>query len=135
MKRHNPMQWNCGDQGCFNKKRRPKIEMFGECFPGNINFGDVDGLVEINGRALFLEWKSPESRSIPKGQEIYMQRLTSDGMAAWIIVTGDAETMEVSQFQLVTRGIFRPVVQTNLDGVKAEIARWAIWAKNQRVAA
>ena len=57
-KGYNPLRWDCEKRGCFNIKRRPKIEVFHKCFPGNINFGDVDGIVEINGRGLMLEWKS-----------------------------------------------------------------------------
>ena len=53
----NPMRWDCDTDGCFNVKRRPKIEMFADCFPRRINFGDVDGLVEIGGRFCLLEWK------------------------------------------------------------------------------
>jgi len=51
---YNPLRWDCQKRGCFNLKRRPKIEIFAECFPGRINFGDVDGIVEINGNALLL---------------------------------------------------------------------------------
>lgn len=49
---YNPLRWDCERRGCFNLKRRPKIEVFAECFPGRINFGDVDGIVEIGGNAL-----------------------------------------------------------------------------------
>ena len=31
---YNPLRWDCERQGCFNLKRRPKIEVFADCFPG-----------------------------------------------------------------------------------------------------
>ena len=46
---YNPMRWDCEKSGCFNVKCRPKIEVFAECFPGRINFGDMDGRVELGG--------------------------------------------------------------------------------------
>jgi len=61
---HNPMRWDCQKQGCFNKKKRPRIEMFAECLPGKIAVGDVDGLVEIKGNFLFLEFK--EHSNLPE---------------------------------------------------------------------
>ena len=65
----NPLRWDCDHQGCFNKLKRPKIEVFADCFPGRINFGDVDGIVEINGYLLILEWK-PERIELSRGQGI-----------------------------------------------------------------
>jgi hypothetical protein len=75
---YNPLRWDCEKQGCFNKKCRPKIEIFADCFPRRINFGDVDGLVEINGKGLLLEWKSV-LKDIPTGQKIAYQKLTQGG--------------------------------------------------------
>ena len=34
---YNPLRWDCERQGCFNLKRRPKIEVFADCFPGRIS--------------------------------------------------------------------------------------------------
>lgn len=60
---YNPMQWNCERQGCFNVKKRPKIEMFADCLPRKISFSDIDGIVEINGNLLLLEWKDHQKIS------------------------------------------------------------------------
>jgi hypothetical protein len=46
---YNPLRLDCAAQGCFNLKRRSNIELFADCFPGRISFGDVDGIVEIGG--------------------------------------------------------------------------------------
>ena len=37
----NPLRWDCAKRGCFNEKKRPKIEVFAECFPGRISFGKI----------------------------------------------------------------------------------------------
>jgi metallo-beta-lactamase family protein len=55
----NPMRWDCAEQGCFNHKKRPKIELFADCLPGRIAFSDIDAIAEINGNLLLLEWKDP----------------------------------------------------------------------------
>ena len=34
---YNPMRWDCERDGCFNVLRRPKIEVFADCFPRRIN--------------------------------------------------------------------------------------------------
>lgn len=34
---YNELRYNCETQGCFNIKKRPKIEIFAECFPRKCN--------------------------------------------------------------------------------------------------
>ncbi len=70
------MRWDCGKRGCYNVKHRPKIEEFAECFPGKISMGDVDGLVEINGHFLLLEWKSV-SKDLGYGQRKTYEQITA----------------------------------------------------------
>ena len=127
MNGHNPMRWNCSDRGCFNVKRRPKIEVFHDCFPRRISFGDVDGIVEINGKALLLEWKS-EPKPLPTGQRIMYERITKTGDLSVIIGCGDAETMETLQMQTVFMGKFSEVKQAALEDLKAAMRRWVSYA-------
>jgi hypothetical protein len=119
----NPLRWDCEKQGCFNKKRRPKIEVFHDVFPRRINFGDVDGIVEINGKALMLEWKSYEG-DIPTGQRIMYSRITKSGLITVICVTGNAETMECTSYRLFFKGELHPAQKANLDAVKDVMRRW-----------
>lgn len=120
---HNPLRWDCEKQGCFNKKRRPKIEVFADCFPRRINFGDVDGLVELNASGLLLEWKSVKG-SLPTGQKIAHKKLSMDGRFTTICVVGDAETMECSHYALFYRGEYFPYREADLSKVKQVIRRW-----------
>ena len=124
----NPMRWDCNQKGCFNKKRRPKIEVFHDALPGRISFGDVDGIVEIEGNALVLEWKG-ENAPIPKGQVIMWTRLTRGGIFTVFVIEGDAETMEVFGFRKFFDGKLYDPEKTDLDCIKKKIAAWVLYAK------
>jgi len=122
----NPMRWDCSKQGCFNKLKRPKIEIFAECLPGRIAFTDVDAVVEIGGNLLELEWKC--HREIAEGQAIKFRRATRTCHLTVIIVEGDAETMAVDAIAVVSAGIIGPWCETDIEGLKRKIAEWALWA-------
>ncbi len=129
---YNPMRWDCTKDGCFNQKMRPKIEVFAECFPGKINFGDVDGIVEINSHALMLEWKG-HIGVIPTGQRIMYERITKNGFFAVLCIIGNPETMEVKQYQIFWKGKLGPVVVCDLIGLKDKIKNWADYARGARL--
>jgi len=105
--------------------RRPKIEVFAECFPGNINFGDVDGEVEIGKFFCQLEWKSGGSGNIPTGQRIKFERYTrmKNGNVV-IVVEGDAETMVVSRYCYFWGGKQRRWRDASLDDIQDFLRRW-----------
>lgn len=127
---YNPMRWECEKQGCFNKLKRPKIEVFADCFPGKISFGDVDGVVEINGHFLYLEWKP--NTAISTGQRILIERRTEDGLSAYLIVAGNAETMEVKQYAIAWNGTINPWMVGTLDDLKNRIRNWVAIARKTR---
>ncbi len=127
----NPMRWDCNERGCFNVKRRPKIEVFSECFPGKISFGDVDGIVEINGFGLMLEWKT-DTKKPTIGQRIMYERLTKSGLLSVLLVVGNAETMEVSHMSIFFNGKHTDLKEANLEIVKNKIKSWVKWAKNNK---
>jgi hypothetical protein len=94
--KENPMRWDCEDgKNCFNRLMRPKIEVFAECLPGKCQFTDVDGLTEVNGYGLLLEWKSSPG-VIVRGQSLAYERLTKTGLIYVLVLAGDAETMRVT---------------------------------------
>lgn len=131
---HNPMRWDCKDRGCFNIKHRPKIEIFAECFPGRINFGDVDGLVEIGGQFLLLEWKSDRT-VLPEGQRILYVKLTRLAPAVVFVVLGDAEVMEVEGLVVFRRGRRIPLKgheRRTIETLKDSIRAWAEWAARNK---
>jgi len=97
MGQFNPLIHNCERDGCFNKRHRPRIEDFGDCWPGKIGMGDLDGIVEVGGHFLVLEWKSVE-KDIPRGQDIMYKRMTVNPDYTVVVVCGDAETMTVKSY-------------------------------------
>ncbi len=125
----NPMRWNCETKGCFNKKRRPKIEEFAECLPGRIAFSDVDAIVEVNDHFLWLEWKSYEG-PLPTGQRIMFERMThgEEGRFSVLVIVGNAETMQVEASAWVLHGKVGARQPSDLEDVKERIRRWAQWA-------
>ena len=118
------MRWDCETQGCFNKKLRPKIEVFRDCFPGNISFGDVDGIVELNSAFLMLEWKSPGGK-VTRGQELMYRRFSKIHNSSVIVAEGNAETMDVTAYSTFWEGQLGECTASDLDGLKDKIERWA----------
>lgn len=125
----NPMRWDCEKRECFNKKRRPKIELFADCFPRNISFGDVDAEVEINGHFLQLEWKTYIG-SPPGGQLIKFHHYTRRPGFNVIVVCGDAETMKIEAFQIWDNGDGGAWTAASFHDLKSLVARWANWAQH-----
>ncbi len=134
MSGRNPMRWDCKEHGCFNWKKRPKIEEFADCLPGNIKFGDIDGIVDINGRALAIEWKGDTVSEIPTGQRIMYERLSREGILTVLMLVGDARTMVVLRRALARRGKITTWQPCTLEDAKEYIKRWAEWAGKQRLA-
>jgi hypothetical protein len=127
---YNPLRWDCAKRGCFNLKRRPKIELFADCFPGRMSFGDVDGIVEVNGNALLLEWKS-EERDLPAGQRILYERLTRNSPISVLIVVGDAETMAVEASAIFFEGTRYPpegFAPADLAIIRHHMTTWSAYA-------
>lgn len=120
------MRWDCNADGCFNEKRRPKIEVFAECFPRRINFGDVDGLVELNGYFCMLEWKG-DGGSVKVGQRITYEKFTQTLGNVVFVVSGDAETMDVVNYRLFWLGKGGVPVPCDLSELKARLTKWVEW--------
>lgn len=122
----NPMRWDCAKQGCFNRKKRPKIEIFADCLPGRIAFSDVDAIVEINGNLLLLEWK--DHQEINRGQRILFERMTRLCPATVLVVEGDAEDMAVSSIRTIWNGAIRESEPGNLEKLRQYIREWSDYA-------
>lgn len=130
----NPMRWKCERDGCFNTKRRPKIEAFAECFPRRINFGDVDGIVELCGKFCMLEWKG-DGGSLRQGQTMTYRAFTSIPGNTVFVVQGDAETMDVERYCVFWQGRQCPWVVGGLAEVKGRIRSWVNWVQQPAEAA
>lgn len=122
----NPMLWNCEQRGCFNRVKRPKIEVFAEDLPGKIAVSDVDGVVEIAGHFLFLEFKS--HTDIPRGQSLLFKRLTKlSRKVAVLVIVADAETMICHERCVFYDGKQEPWQSCDLQDVKEMLRDWVEW--------
>lgn len=123
---YNPLNWNCHKEGrCYNIALRPKIEVFADCFPKKIAMSDIDGMVEINGHFLALEWKTSGAK-MPTGQRIMFERFTQNSDKDIVIeVRGNAETMEVFYYRMFRSGVYEQMRPSSLEGVKDIMREWA----------
>jgi len=48
---------NCEIDGCYLKNQTPDWGFLDNSFSGKIRVSDIDGIVEVNGHLLILEWK------------------------------------------------------------------------------
>jgi len=119
------MRWDCSKTGCFNVKCRPKIQVFDDCFRGKIRMGDVDGIVEMGGHFLMLEWKSKHRAMLDIGQRIMYERITRSDRFTVIVVCGSAETMEVTSYCVYSGGKCSEWVDGGLADVRAWIKNWS----------
>jgi hypothetical protein len=131
----NPITWPCEEQGCWNIKCRPKIEYFAGCWPGKISMSDIDGIVEINGHYLVLEWKRHDAgEELPVGQRIMFERLSATGLFTVAVVKGNPETMDVRSIRFFWNGKQHQPEASCLADVQQKFERWAAWAKGVRAA-
>lgn len=108
------LDWSCQKHGCF-KDNLPDWGWLDSAFPGKCRVGDIDGMVEMYGRHLFLEWK-PEGKPLHKGQEIALRRLTQNSRSVALVLFGDARLSVVRSLQLIQNGEVGPIVAaTNED--------------------
>ena len=129
---YNPIRYDCEQEGCFNRVKRPKLEVFAECFPGRIAMSDVDGIVEIGGHILMLEWRCRRGGGT-KAQEILAERFTaSSPKHVYLEVVGDAETMEVTEMRAFRHGECKDGWQPyDLPRLIDFLRRWAHHAKGR----
>ena len=132
---YNPLRHKCETSGCFNEVHRPKIEEFAECFGGNNNFGDCDGMVEKKGKICMLEWKGLNGKLVG-GQIIAFEHLTmnSDGTHngnVVFVIEGEPRTMAVTRYCMFWGGRQMEWVSGDFNSVKELIRQWDTWASRQ----
>ena len=119
------LRWDCNKRGCFNKKKRPNLEVFDNCFRGRISIGDVDGIVEINGNFLLMEWKDPSCPDVSGGQKYMYQNMTKDEKYTVVCVYGDCETMVVDSIQIYYKGSAGERHFCDLNELQGRVSKWA----------
>ena len=119
------MRWDCRPErdGCYRRLGQPDLTLLDECFPGRIAMTDVDGLVEIGGRFLFIEWK--RRGDVPAGQRIMFERLTKHPEFTVLVILGDPGSMTVERYDVFRNGRRRGWRDCDMRGLKRHIRAWA----------
>ena len=119
------MRWDCSPDrdGCYRRLGQPDLTVLDECFPGRIGMTDVDGLVEIGGQFLFIEWK--RRGDVPVGQRIMFERLTRHPEFTILVILGDPATMAVERFDVFRDGRRRGWRACDLPELKRHVRVWA----------
>lgn len=123
---YNPIHHDCETGGCWNKQYRPNIEFFYHALPRKITMSDIDGVVEVNGSVLFLEWKS-HGGELPTGQRILAERLTQiSPKITYVVVQHDpGNPMLVEAVKVAYAGKFSDWQPCDFEGLFDRVKRWA----------
>lgn len=118
------LRWDCAVKGCF-RQMCPKLGAFDPCFPGKIGMSDVDGIVEIAGHFLMLEWKA-QGGSVTTGQRIMFERLTAlSPHLTVIVVSGHPRELTIKSVQVFHGGAAAAPETCDFDGLMARVHRWS----------
>ena len=119
------MRWDCSPDrdGCYRERGQPDLTVLDECFPGRIAMTDVDGLVEINGQFLLIEWK--RRGDVPAGQRIMFERMTRHPEFTILVIVGDPATMEVKCYDVFQDGRRKGWRDCDLSELKRRVGAWA----------
>ncbi|MCO5159654.1 MAG: hypothetical protein M9939_00840 [Mesorhizobium sp.] len=123
---YNPIHHDCEAKGCWNKQYRPNIEYFYHALPRKLTMSDIDGVAEVNGSFLFLEWKSHKG-PLPVGQRILAERLTrlSTQITYVVIQHEPGNPMGIENVMVVHAGKFSEWQECSIIDLNDRIAAWA----------
>ncbi len=96
------MRHNCESDGCFEKKYRCQLGKLDHLFPGNNGMTDIDGYCFVNGKKMFLEWKTSSS-AVPAKQMEALNALSKDALV--IVAWGDPMEMIPTSFMVIHDGL------------------------------
>lgn len=88
---------------------------------------DVDGLIERNGKCLFIETKQPGA-SIPYGQALMHKTLVRAGFSV-LIVWGEKDSP--CKIKLLTPSTTRTYEQADIETLRSLVSKWFTWADKQ----
>lgn len=110
----------CIHKGCY-RERLPNWTSFNDCFPRGIRISDIDGIVEVGGRFLMLEWKGSKKVSLPDGQRLLLRRFGKPPDAV-ICLRGTPSDLQWLVFDGGEPQGWRDI---SLDEAKTWVKRWA----------
>lgn len=126
------LRHKCDKGGCYKEKYLPDWGILKGCFPRGIEPSDVDGIVEIDGSVLMLEWK-PAPGALTKGQRIMFEKITGTCPNVRVLVIYGPKNSP-TQIQLFQHGRSRFKQQANVDFLRWYCEEWGALAQKRKVA-
>ena len=122
---------DCTKQGCYKETCLPDWGIFDGCFnekSERIRIGDLDGVVEVDGSILFLEWKRFENR-LSYGQERLFRSLTENSAKQKVlIVYGDLNCRDGLKYQIISGGKFGGFIPCDVEILREMLGIWTLEA-------
>lgn len=125
------VNFKCGTDACFKQSHIWDYSMFDGCFgSSNIRPMDIDGFVERNGKALFIETKGGNVGQIPVGQMRSLEWMARGIGQTVLVMFGNPGNPERA-FALYPGGLRRDWNPATVDDMRDFVARWFSWAESQ----
>ena len=129
------LRWDC-EQGenCYIEQILPNWAVFNECFAGTrIRITDVDGVVERNGKFLFIEVKQ-NTKTILTGQKILFEKLTENAPHISVLLLyahNVSKEMDIQEYAVFKNGeMTQDWTPTNTEEMKGYVKAWFQRAHN-----
>ena len=119
--------------GCYLVNLHAPIHFFDDCFGGNIEMMDIDGVVERNGHFLLLEWKT-NGGTLHQGQRILLSKFTEKGKKFLaVVVFGPVNPTSITELQIIpyVLGEAKPAETVTLEQLQAKVRKWYEWADSR----
>ncbi len=123
---------NCETQGCFIKVATVDWGFLDNSFSGRIKIGDIDGIVEANGRLLILEWKGINVPT-PKGQHIMFTNITKISKIIVFVINGDTLLNKPTHIKIYKHGRIAYDRECNEEKLKELCTSWEKKARSGEI--
>ena len=120
------LRHKCSVGGCYKERYLPDWGILDGCFPRGIKPSDIDGVVEINGYMLFLEWKTPGGK-VSVGQRRMFERQTQYATRQQVlIIYGDLG--KPTRIELIQNGKTRFNQECDIEFLRWHCEQWGLYA-------
>lgn len=123
-----PLDWECDKaEHCYNMLSRSRLKAFDVCFAATgrkIRIGDGDGLVEVRGHILLLEWVSINRKVNDAQIELFKRFTVNSGKQAVIIIESDGARMPVRRFRIINKGKVGEWREASIHEAREWVSAW-----------
>lgn len=126
------LRHSCQTHGCYIKNQTPDWGFADNAFSGRIKIGDIDGIVEVNGHILILEWKGGEAK-VPPGQDIMFKKASQHSYITVFVINGDALTTQATNLIRYFNGNKTDIGPVDNNEIFNRCANWEKWARKNNI--